>query len=220
LSPSPPPPVPTGLRISVRVNPTPGYVGGRVTVTYTVRNVGRVRITGVRITPSLPAGVPVRTRPAGCAATSCPVPDLTPGASRTLTFLLVPRAATSTTVRGTVVADGNLDDTDRAPFRVLQPRIEAVPEIGPPGFVTSIRGTDFPPGVRVRLAWDVGITVAANPAVPSADGTFAHQLLVVPRDQLGPREVLATGPGFGPVRTDFRVVLPAQQPPGLVRRGW
>ena len=31
-----------------------------------------------------------------------------------------------------------------------QPRIVAVPPIGPPGFVTLIRGTDFPPGVPVR----------------------------------------------------------------------
>jgi uncharacterized repeat protein (TIGR01451 family) len=212
--------VPTGLRITVRINPTPAYVGGPVTVTYTVENIGGLPVTGVRITPALPPGIPVRTRPAGCTATSCPVPDLAPGARRILTFLLVPREATSTTVRGGVTADGNLTDTDRAPLRVLQPRIEALPEIGPPGFVTSVRGFDFPPGVRVRLAWNVGLTAAANPAVPGSDGRFAAQLLVVPRDEPGPREILATGSGFGTVRTDFRVVLPAQQPPGLVRRGW
>ncbi|WP_229403200.1 DUF11 domain-containing protein [Micromonospora okii] len=219
-SPAPTAPTPTGLDITVTVNPTPGYVGGLVRVTYTVRNIGARVATGVRITPALPARVPVRTRPAGCAATSCPVPDLAPGAGRRLTFVLAPDAATATTTRGTVVADGGLDDTAQAPFRVLRPRIVAVPEIGPPGFVTSVRGTDFPPGVPVRLAWDVGLTVAANPAVPARDGTFAAQLLVVPRDQLGPRKILATGPGFGVVRTDFRVVMPAQQPPGLLGRGW
>jgi uncharacterized repeat protein (TIGR01451 family) len=219
-TPTPTSPVPTGLDITIAVNPAPGYVGGRVTVTYTVRNTGGVGATGVRITPALPARVPVRTRPTECAASSCPVPDLAPGASRRLTFVLAPDAATATTVRGTVVGDGGLDDAAQAPFRVLQPRIVAVPEIGPPGFVTSVRGTDFPPGVPVRLAWDVGLTVAANPAVPAGDGTFAAQLLVVPRDQLGPRKILATGPGFGTVRTDFRVILPAQQPPGLLWRGW
>ncbi|WP_434742255.1 hypothetical protein [Micromonospora sp. SH-82] len=213
------PPPSTGLRITVRVEPRPGYVGGRITVTYTVRNIGEVPATGVRITPSLPPGIPVRSRPPGCV-TTCPVADLPPGATRTLTFVLVPRTATSTTVRGSVVGDGGLDDTDTAVLRVLQPRIVAVPEIGPPGFVTSIRGVDFPPGVRVRLTWDVGITAAADPAVPARNGTFAAQMLVLPRDELGPRVVSATGAGFGTVRTDFRVVLPAQQPPGLVRRSW
>ncbi|MFF0823197.1 hypothetical protein ACFYUR_22770 [Micromonospora haikouensis] len=218
----PPPTSPpaAGLDITVTVDPVPAYVGGTVTVTYTVRNTGGRPATGIRITPALPAGVPVRSRPAGCSATSCPVPDLAPGARRSLEFVLAPGAATSTTVRGTVAADGGLDDTAQAPFRVLQPRIVAVPAIGPPGFVTSVRGTDFPPGVPVRLAWDVGLTAAANPAVPAADGTFAAQLLVVPRDQLGPRRILATGAGFGTVRTDFRVILPAQQPPGLLFRGW
>ncbi|MFF5071037.1 NEW3 domain-containing protein [Micromonospora olivasterospora] len=219
-TPAPTSPAPTVLEITVTVNPTPGYVGGLVTVTYTVGNTGGQGVTGVQITPVLPARVPVRIRPAGCAATYCPVPDLAPGARRTLTFVLAPTAATATTVRGAVAGDGGLADTAQAPFRVVQPRIVAVPDIGPPGFVTSIRGTDFPPGVPVRLAWDVGLTVAANPAVPAADGTFAAQLLVVPRDELGPRKVLATGPGFGTVRTDFRVVMPAQQPPGLLGRGW
>src|SRR5262249_56776742 len=105
--------------------------------------------------------VPARAR-GGVADTECPVPDRAPGGAATVTFGLAPNAALSTTVAGPVPTTGtNADrpnDTATTPLRVLQPRIVAVPAIGPPGFVTSVRGTDFPPGARVKLSWNVGIT--------------------------------------------------------------
>jgi hypothetical protein len=152
------------------------------------------------------------------------VPDLAPGAAATVGGTLAPGAALDTTVRGTVsTTGGNADlanDTATARLRVLQPRIVAVPEIGPPGFVAAIRGVDFPPRQPVRLAWDVGITATAAPVRPAADGTFTAQVLVLPKDRLGERRAVATGTGFRPVSTPFLVVLPAQQPPGLLRRSW
>jgi hypothetical protein len=54
--------------------------------------------------------------------------------------------------------------------------------------------------------------------VPNRDGRFDAQLQVLPEDALGPRKVLGTGAGIARVSTDFRVILPAQQPPGLVLR--
>ncbi|GIF14608.1 DUF11 domain-containing protein [Actinoplanes teichomyceticus] len=214
----PAPPMPPLLQVSVVITPTPTWVGHRTTVRYTVRNVGGGTATGVTIQPRLPTGIPVVTRPANCDATVCRIGDLPPGAARQLTFVLVPQRKTTTTVRGTVTADTVVARQVSAPLRVLQPRIEAIPEIGPPGFVTIIRGQDFPPGVPVRLAWDTGVTVAANPAVPDAEGTFDAQLLVLWKDALGPRKAVATGNGFPAVTADFRVVAPAQQPPGLVLR--
>ena len=217
----PAPPVPPGLpllQVSVVINPTPTWVGHRTTVRYTVRNIGGGTATGVTVTPRLPAGIPVVTRPANCDATVCRVGDLTPGTASELTFVLVPQRPVVTTVTGTITGDALVVQGVGAPLRVLQPRIEATPELGPPGFVTIIRGFDFPPGVPVSLAWDTGVTVAANPAVPDARGGFDAQLLVLWKDPLGQRKAVATGIGFTPVTADFRVVAPAQQPPGLVLR--
>ncbi len=216
--PLPPAPEPPLLQVSVVITPTPTWVGHRTTVRYTVRNVGGSTATGVAITPQLPTGIPVVTRPANCDATLCRIGDLPPGAASRLTFVLVPPKKITTTVRGVISADTLVAQTVATPLRVLQPRIVADPELGPPGFVTIIHGLDFPPGVPVRLAWDTGVTVAANPAVPDARGRFDAQLLVLWKDELGPRQVVGTGSGFARVTTDFRVVQPAQQPPGLVLR--
>ncbi|HWS34213.1 MAG TPA: hypothetical protein VN408_15895 [Actinoplanes sp.] len=216
--PTPVPPVTTpDVLVSVVVDPTPTWVGHRTTVTYTIRNVGDGTATNVVIRPRLPGGIPVITRPVVCGVT-CALGDLPPDAVRTLTFVLVPPRPVDTTARGTVTADTVPARNVSTPLRVLQPRIVAIPAMGPPGFVTIIRGRDFPPGARVRLAWDTGVTVTTNPAVPGDDGRFDAQLQVLPRDELGPREVLGSGAGFTRVTTDFRVVLPAQQPPGLVLR--
>ncbi len=219
------PSVPADPSLTVSVTPTPAYVGGTATVTYTVRNAGGQPATGLRLRPQLPAGIPVAAPAPDCAAdTGCPVPDLAPGGTASVTIGLAPDAALSTAVAGTVTTTAtNADqanDTATAPLRVLQPRIVAVPAIGPPGFVTSIRGTDFPPGVSVKLVWDVGITAAATPTVPGPDGRFIAQLLVLRKDRLGPRLAVASGAGFSPVTTPYRVVLPAQQPPGHVDRRW
>ncbi|WP_436523582.1 hypothetical protein [Actinoplanes sp. HUAS TT8] len=216
--PVPPAPAPPLLQVSVVITPTPTWVGHRTTVVYTVRNIGGSTATGVTVQPQLPTGIPVVTRPAACDATVCRVGDLNPGTASVLTFVLVPPKKITATVRGVISADTLVAKTVSAPLRVLQPRIVANPEIGPPGFVTIIRGFDFPPGVPVRLAWDTGVTVAANPAVPDAKGGFDAQLLVLWKDELGARKVIATGSGFAKVTTDFQVVLPAQQPPGLVLR--
>ncbi|MDH6465619.1 Tol biopolymer transport system component [Micromonospora sp. A200] len=221
----PPPTAPADPALTVSVTPAPAYVGGSAGVTYTVRNAGGQRATGLRLNPTLPPRVRVAASPPGCAPQAgCRLPDLAPGGATTVTFVLTPDAALAATVAGAVTTTGgNADpanDTASAPLRVLQPRIVAVPAIGPPGFVTSVRGTDFPPGARVRLAWNVGITAATAPAVAAPDGTFAAQLLVLPKDRLGPREITASGTGFAPVTTPFRVVLPPLQPPGHVNRRW
>ncbi|MFE6778487.1 hypothetical protein [Streptomyces sp. NPDC057702] len=223
--PSPPPPPPpaeppaprAGPGVSVAVQPHPGYVGGRVVVTYTVRNGRQALATGLRLRLGLPRGVPNNGPPAGCDATwRCSLPDLAPGARTVLQVVLSPREALTTQVTGVLTTSGTDADPDdnraRRPLRVLQPRIVAVPPIGKPGFVTSVRGRDFPPGVPVRFRWRPGITAAAAPTVPKADGTFIGQLLILHKDQTGPRTITASGPGFSPVRTDFLVVSGSIQP--------
>ncbi|NYV79023.1 hypothetical protein HW445_32545, partial [Streptomyces sp. UH6] len=191
--------------------------------TYTVRNGRNALATGLRLGIGLPAGIPVDGRPSGCDASwSCALPDLEPGASTTVRVVLRPDKALTGQVTGRLTTTGTdadrSDNTARQRLRILQPRIVAVPDIGKPGFVTSVRGEDFPPGVPVRFAWKPGITAAAAPTVPKSDGTFIGQLLILAKDQTGPRVITARGSGFSPVKTDFLVVSGSVQPPDEVTR--
>ncbi len=192
-------------------------------VTYTVRNGRQALATGLRLRIGLPSGVPNNGPPPGCDADwRCALPDLTPGARTVLQIVLSPRKALTTQVTGeltTTGTDADLgDNRDRERLRILRPRIIAVPAVGKPGFVTSVRGRDFPPGVPVRFRWKPGITAAAAPTIPKANGTFIGQLLILAKDQTGPRTITASGPGFSPVRTDFLVIYGSIQPPDEVIR--
>ncbi|MFE6051608.1 hypothetical protein ACFQ6N_12660 [Kitasatospora sp. NPDC056446] len=220
--PAPAPPPQAGPTVAVDAQPDPGYVGGRVTVSYTVRNGGQALATGLRISLGLPPGVPTAALPPGCRAGSCALADLAPGRSQVIRVVLAPLAPLETTVTTELTTTGTDADPGphraSTPLRVVQPRIVAVPPIGKPGFVTSVRGVDFPPGVPVRFTWQPGITAAAAPTYPRADGTFAGQLLILPKDQTGPRTITADGPGFSPVTTPFLVVEGSIGPPGEVER--
>lgn len=220
--PPPPAPLSAGPGVTVVVQPDPSYVGGRATATYTVRNGGGGLATGLRLDLQLPERVPVAALPPGCSATGCALPDLAPGASQVVQVLFAPDTPLQTTVRGALRTSGTDadpgDNTASAPMRVLLPRIVAVPPIGEPGFVTSVRGVDFPPGIPVRLTWSPGITAAAAPVVPRPDGGFTAQLLVLPKDQTGPRTITAAGLGFRAATTPFLVVPGSIGPPDMVAR--
>ncbi|MCX5055562.1 MULTISPECIES: hypothetical protein [unclassified Streptomyces] len=220
----PQPPAPdAGPGVKVTAQPNPGYVGGRVVVTYTVRNGRNALATGLRLHIGLPKGIPDNGPPEGCdKAWVCALPDLDQGASTVVRVVLSPDKALTGHVTGRLTTTGTdadkSDNTARQRLRILQPRIVAVPPIGKPGFVTSVRGKDFPPGVPVRFSWKPGITAAAAPTVPLRDGTFIGQLLILAKDQTGPRIITAKGPGFSPVTTDFLVVNGSVQPPDEVTR--
>lgn len=221
--PTPPPPPAAGPGVRITAQPNPGYVGGRVVVTYTVRNGRNALATGLRLRIGLPAGIPHAAPPPGCSASwECALPDLDPGGSTVVRVVLSPDKALTANVTGVLTTTGTdadpRDNTARQRLRILQPRIVAVPNIGRPGFVTSVRGKDFPPGVPVRFTWNIGITAAAAPTVPKRDGTFIGQLLILAKDQTGPRVITAAGPGFSPVTTDFLVVSGSVQPPDEVTR--
>ncbi|WP_405718483.1 hypothetical protein [Streptomyces sp. NBC_00046] len=221
--PAPQPPEPeAGPGVTVRAQPSPGYVGGRVVVTYTVRNGRNALATGLRLRLGLPARIPAGPLPPGCTAGVCTLPDLAPRASTVVRVVLKPDRALRATITGTLTTTGTDADTrdnvSRKPLRILQPRIIAVPAVGKPGFVTSVRGKDFPPGAPVKLTWKPGITATAPPAFPRRDGTFIAQLLILAKDQTGPRTITASGPGFGSVTTPFLVVAGTIVPPDEVGR--
>src|SRR5262245_911066 len=181
--------------------------------------------TAIHFNPTtVPRALPDAATQPGCARSGCVLPDLPSGATQVVQVVLAPNTPLRTTVRGTLRTTGTdanpADNVASAPMTVLQPTIVAVPPIGEPGFVTSVRGFDFPPGVPVRLTWSPGITAAAAPTFPRADRTFIAQLLILAKDQTGPRTITATGPGFAPVQTPepFLVVSGTITPPDMVAR--
>ncbi|MFF3641066.1 hypothetical protein [Streptomyces sp. NPDC002564] len=221
--PAPPPPPPVaGPGVTATAQPAPGYVGGRVVVTYLVRNGQNALATGLRLRLGLPRGIPSEPLPAGCAAGECALADLPPGETVVTRVVLTPKKAMRTTIKAVLTTTGTDadpdDNTARVPLRILQPRIVAVPPIGKPGFVTLVRGKDFPPGAPVTLTWKPGITAAAAPARPGGNHRFTAQLMILNKDQTGPRVITAKGPGFSPVTTPFLVVNGNVQPPYEVDR--
>ncbi len=103
-------------------------------------------------------------------------------------------------------------------------RLEVSPERGPPGIVAIATGTGFPPNAPITLEWSVGIT--AQPLVPVVSdgaGGFTTQVLVLPRDIEGRRNLRATAtvPGLtvAPASARFLVVTPTAEPPtsGLIQ---
>ncbi|WNI24057.1 hypothetical protein [Streptomyces sp. ITFR-16] len=224
-APAPPAPAPApeaGPALRIVAQPSPGYVGGRVVVTYTVRNGRNALATGLRLRLGLPAAIPADPLPAGCSAGVCALGDLAPGATSVVRVVLRPDKALRTTIDGKLTTTGTdadpKDNAVRVPLRILQPKIIAVPAVGKPGFVTSVRGKDFPPGAPVTLTWKPGITATAPPAVAGSARTFIAQLLILVKDQTGPRTITAKGPGFSPVTTPFLVVTGSIGPPDEVGR--
>jgi Tol biopolymer transport system component len=127
-------------------------------------------------------------------------------------------ALPGSSVAGLVVSDNDPSGSQTVPLDggTLAPTIVVDPAIGPPGFVTSAIGTNFPPGASVTLTWSVGLTASMPPVVADAAGTFTVQVLILPRDTLGPR-ILAgtfTASGGGSAASQpFLVVPGTDQPP-------
>jgi len=98
----------------------------------------------------------------------------------------------------------------------LKPTIVLDPPIGPPGFVTTVSGTNFPPGATVTLTWTVGLTASMAPVVADANGSFSVPVLILPRDTLGQRVLTGTftAAGGGLAQSPPFLVVPGTgQPP-------
>ncbi|MFG1804911.1 hypothetical protein [Streptomyces sp. NPDC049040] len=207
--------------VGLTLTPPTAYTGGTgSTARITVRNLGRGRATGLTLVLTAPPGVtPDAASPCATAA-GCPVADLDPGASATVTVALAtPGALTGivTANLSTTGSDTDLgNDTANATLEVLAPVVVLNPVVGPPGAVTEALGHDFPPGAVLELRWSQGVTVASAPVKVAADGTFSAPVLVLVQDTLGPRQLLVTDraavPRFGEVRADYLVVPGVLQP--------
>jgi hypothetical protein len=101
---------------------------------------------------------------------------------------------------------------------VRRTAFEIDPEIGPPGTVVVATGTGFPANARVDLRWSAGITpVPLQPVYADAKGTFVAQVLVMPHDRTGRRNLVANasipGADWEPPRAVFLVVAGSGTPP-------
>jgi Tol biopolymer transport system component len=218
--------------LSIAVAPQPAYVDGDpVVVTYTVTNKGQFPATGVRVAVGLPdkatvvSAVPSAGTCAPAPAPVCTVGELAPGGTATITVTLKPTAGIDAAVTGEVsenVADATpADNKASQALKVVLPTIAFDPPLGPPGFVTTVRGTNFPKGAHVRLSWDFGIMSVTQDVVVGDDGTFVVPLLVFPRETPGARVLTATGvrgPRFRPATAPFTVVPGTEQPRDFVNR--
>jgi len=191
-----------------------------VTRTVTVTSTGGF---AARVTALAPAGA--NAEDFLVSADSCTGTMLYPGDACTVQLLFLPLAPGTRTAQLRVSAT---TPSPPVPARLVgvggAAKITVKPAVGPPGTVTIVTGTGFGPGVPILLSWSTGISPALlEPVVTDAKGGFVAQLLVLPRDRIGARQVRATrsGPGApaAPVTARFLVVAGTAAPPisGLVQ---
>jgi len=111
------------------------------------------------------------------------------------------------------------DNAASARIRVLQPKLTVTPAVARPGDVVVARGTDFPPGTAVLLSWSRGITAVSAAVLVAPDGTFETQVVILPKDLLGPRDLRARPTGYDPLHQPVLVVQQSVQPPDFAARG-
>lgn len=142
------------------------------------------------------------------ATASFRIPCSRPPDVSVTTASTVPAPDVTVTTAGTTVSSN-------APH-TPPPVLRTDPPLGPPGFVTAAVGSGFPPNAPVALGWFPGITaLPLVPVVADATGAFRAQVLVMRRDQIGPRRLTATpadGVAFPTVSAQFLVVPGTLQP--------
>jgi Tol biopolymer transport system component len=141
------------------------------------------------------------------------------GATCTVMVLHVPAAAgpRSATLS---ITDTALDSPQLVALvgGVPAPQVQLDPPLGPPGVVTRLSGSNFPPGALVAISWDRGITQSLDPIAVNPDGTFTIDVLVFHHDRLGPRTLAVSAASGGPTFVEnsapFLVVAAPIQPTG------
>ncbi len=132
-----------------------------------------------------------------------------------------PTTGTVTTATTAPVPDTTVTTAKPPPPPGATPSCVLDPPVGPPGFVTQARCTGFPPNTTATLRWDPGL--GTFPAAIGPLGTFTAPVLILPRDRLGPRQMIAEAGGVS-AQAPFIVVPPSVSPSGtdvatqLVRR--
>ncbi|MEV5987440.1 VWA domain-containing protein [Streptomyces sp. NPDC052051] len=216
-----PPPIPNeaDLAVTATASPVPNYTGLTTRVGFTLTNAGPKTAKHVVLTSSWPRGKSTGERTlsalSNCTrATPC---TIAPGGRVTVTQSAVYDSPVSGEVRASVTGSPRdprpANNTAMARIRVLQPKLTVTPQVARPGDVVLARGKDFPPGRAVTLSWRPGITAAQSTVRVGGDGTFEAQVLVLRKDQLGPRTLRADVRGLKRLTKPVLIVQRSLQPP-------
>lgn len=179
----PPPPGPVGpvalARDEVDFGVAPLRVAGDPQVV-TVANTGNapVTVTGFKISEANFTDFEFREED------TCTGARLDPATGCTLGLDFIPTELGTRTAVLTVMSDA-----DRPPnpvtLRGRSPAFELDPPLGPSGFVTRVTGKDLPPDIDVLLGWDRGL--GKKTARTDLAGLLNTSMLILPRDEIGPR---------------------------------
>jgi Tol biopolymer transport system component len=213
----------TDVSVTASIDHNPGYVGGVATVTIVVANSATGSPTDVHVTITHPADILALTGGVAPCFTgaACDVGLLGPGATRTFSTAAkfsAPGTGDLTAAVTSTVTDTNAsNDHARIRLTVKQPVVQILQPIGNPGSISMAIGQDFPPGVRVTLSWTKGLNSRDAPVTVGPDGTIAPtQILIFRRDEIGPRDLVATPKDsglFDPVKTTMLVTARTVTPP-------
>jgi streptogramin lyase/Tol biopolymer transport system component len=219
------------IAVTVELNDPIGYVGGVRTATLTVTNHGPHTADGVTLTATWPEDIVAPSVPAPPGTTPeclpdgdpCDLGDLASGDDVEYEVSLEALAEGSDTI-DVVVATDTMDpqprnDRGSVNIEILQPTIRLLPAVARPGQVVLAFGEDMPPGSEVGLVWNSGITVDRGPFEVDDEGSMRAMLLIVRRDQIGARDLIAASATeeFSPVKGDLLVLLRTLSPPLLSR---
>ncbi len=222
-----PAPVPNQADVAVKasVAPAKNYVGRQTVARFILTNAGPKTAKDVVVTAKWPKADKSKRRSLG-PLTGCTSSDpcsIKPGGRLVVAQAGVYREAESGDVSATVTSSPKDPDRknnkDSAHLRILKPKLTVTPKAGPPGQAVLARGKDFPPGATVRLTWKPGITATRSPLRVGRDGTFEEPVLVLRKDQLGPRKLRADVRALDRLQKPFLVVQRHLEPPDFVGRG-
>jgi hypothetical protein len=217
-----PAPVPNEADLAVTAatsSPVPTYTGLTTRAGFTLTNAGPKTARNVVLTTSWPhaGGTGKRTLSALSKCTRAKPCTIAPGGRVTVTRSGVYDSAVSGEIRASVTGSPRdprrANNTDTARIRVLRPKLTVTPQVARPGDVVMARGKDFPPGRTVALSWNRGITAARSAVRVGRDGTFGAQVLVLRKDQLGPRTLRARVRGLDRLAKPVLIVQGGLQPP-------
>jgi hypothetical protein len=152
------------------------------------------------------------------AANPCTGQTLPPGSTCELQVLFVGTASGDRAATLRIASNAGDPVSLRLVGAVGVAKLKVEPPQGPAGLVVIATGTGFPPNAPVTLTWSVGITATPlEPVVSDATGGFRAQVLIIPRDRDGRRNLRAVAslPGldFKPVTARFLVVPSTAAPP-------
>ncbi|MBB4795364.1 HYR domain-containing protein [Streptomyces nodosus] len=221
-----PAPVPNeaDLAVTATVSPVPNYTGLTTRLGFTLTNAGPRTAENVVLTTGWPRaeGTGKRTLSALSRCTRAKPCTIAPGGRVSVTQSAVYNTPVSGEVHASVTGSPRDprrgDNTATARIRILQPKLTVTPQVARPGDVVLARGKDFPPGRTITLSWSVGITPAQSVLRVGPDGTFESQLLVLRKDQLGPRTLRAQAQGLDRLTKPVLIVQRSLQPPDFAGR--